>query len=246
MATKAYCAAIQRMHKQTDPSGTVHEEQYGPPAFITARQGAKHKQTKNNGGAGAHASALAACNAGAQKAAAEARTKGEQSGRKRREQELRGEYGGALLDVSRDGWERLLTHKQPKRARADEYRDRRGRAKKGPLQPDEWAAPTTQATTHTRDDEGEVEETHACDDVADVAALEYEPGGKYYRDEEAIRVRNEFFSSRESAEHWRRLGIAENDIDVMTGNPVEAHQWHEPQQARRSVEDDEPVVFDYS
>jgi hypothetical protein len=60
---------------------------------------------------------------------------GDQHGRKRREEELRGAYGGPLLDVTRDGWERLLTHKQPKRARADEYRDRPGEAKKGPLQP---------------------------------------------------------------------------------------------------------------
>jgi hypothetical protein len=100
--------------------------------------------------------------------------------------------------VSRDGWERLLTHKQPKRARADEYRDRRGRAKKGPLQPDEWAAPTTQATTHTRDDEGEVEETHAGDDVADVATVEAElqlQGG----DEGDIRAQNQFGARLTSA-----------------------------------------------
>jgi hypothetical protein len=115
---------------------------------------------------------------------------GEKHGRQQREQELRGEYGGALLDVSRDGWERLLTHKQPKRARADEYRTRRGEAKKGPLQPDEWAAPTTEATTRTRDDEGGVEETRAGDDAGDVAAAEAEfqlQGG----DEEEIRAKNQ-------------------------------------------------------
>jgi hypothetical protein len=60
-------------------------------------------------------------------------------------------------------------------------------AKKGPLQPDEWAAPTT----HTRDDEGEVEETRAGDDAGDVAAADAEfklQGG----DEEEIRARNQF------------------------------------------------------
>ena len=181
--------------------------------------------------------------------AAEAKQRGEKRGKKQgkkqgwqqREEELRRSYGGGLLDVDRAGWERLLTHRQPKRARADQYRARRGMQEKGPLQPHEWAAPTTEATTRTRD-EGEIEESHAGD-VSNVATLEYEPGGR----DEDIRARNVQLSARESAEHWRRLGIAENDIDVITGNPVEDDEpvVHR-QQARRSVEDDEPVVFDYS
>jgi hypothetical protein len=149
----------------------------------------------------------------------------EKHGRQQREQELRGEYGGALLDVSRDGWERLLTHKQPKRARADEYRDRRGRAKKGPLQPDEWAAPTTQATTHTRDDEGEVEETHAGDDAGDVAAAEAEfqlQGG----DEGDIRGRNQF-AARVISTLREQLVVDDIDFERVTGCRADPHERDE-------------------
>jgi hypothetical protein len=223
----------------------------GPPVhgLISQQATGDHSKTVAHGEALKLAQAaeagVSAANTAAETAEKGGKERGEKQGKKQgrqqREEELRRSYGGGLLDVDRAGWERLLTHRQPKRARADQYRARRGMQEKGPLQPHEWAAPTTEATTRTRD-EGEIEESHAGD-VSNVATLEYEPGGR----DEDIRARNVQLSARESAEHWRRLGIAENDIDVITGNPVEDDEpvVHR-QQARRSVEDDEPVVFDYS
>eukprot|EP01047_Picozoa_sp_COSAG01_P077045 COSAG01_NODE_13738_length_1542_cov_2.445599_3_plen_256_part_01 len=102
-------------------------------------------------------------------AAAEAKKRGKKrgknQGRQQREEELRRSYGGDLLDVDRAGWERLLTHRQPKRARADEYRARRGQDKKGVLQPHEWGAPTTQAPTRTQGDD-------ECDDMQTMTGQE--------------------------------------------------------------------------
>jgi hypothetical protein len=107
------------------------------------------------------------------KVAAEAKQRGEKRGKKQgkkqgrqqREEELRRSYGGGLLDVDRAGWERLLTHRQPKRARADEYRARTGQPKKGVLQPHEWGAPTTQAPTRTQGDD-------ECDDMQTMTGQE--------------------------------------------------------------------------
>eukprot|EP01049_Picozoa_sp_SAG25_P006146 SAG25_NODE_449_length_7908_cov_17.677039_3_plen_218_part_00 len=92
--------------------------------------------------------------------------RGKKQGRQQREEELRRSYGGGgLLDVDRAGWERLLTHRQPKRARADQYRARRGQDKKGVLQPHEWDAPTTQAPTRTQGDD-------ECDDMQTMTGQE--------------------------------------------------------------------------